>query len=79
MLFLGSSRKWTSITGDARLQMAKGTGYELPNDMINTENEKLTKISIKNEDNLYTKNKGNPEADYFVAGPNMETDRAVSV
>ena len=33
---------------------------------------------LKNEDNLCTNTKTTPEADYFVAGPNIGTDRATS-
>ena len=52
--------------------------------MILTENDKImkkrSKISLKsNKDNLCSNNKVNPEADCFVAGPNMETDRATSI
>ena len=53
--------------------------------MINTENSKLmkkqSKISSKNyfnQNNLYTNNKVNLEAVYFVAGPNMEMNRVTS-
>ena len=52
--------------------------------MIHTKNDKSTnkqtKISSKqkNKDNLCMNNKVNHEADYFVAGPKIETYRATS-
>ena len=37
-----------------------------------------SKTQKYSKDNLYTNNKVNPEADYFVLGPKMETDRVTS-
>ena len=37
-----------------------------------------SKKKKKKKDNFCTNNKVNPEADYFIAGPNMEADRATS-
>ena len=57
----------------------KATDCELKNKKKNqqTKQDKLkTKSDYKIT--LYTYNKVNPEADYFVAGPNMETGKAAS-
>ena len=45
---------------------------------INLKNQGKCKAKISCKDNLYANNKGNLEADYFVAGQNMERDRAKS-
>ena len=79
MQFHCSARKWTSSTADARMWMATATDFELPNNRSTQINCKLvnkTKISPNqknnSKDNLYTNNKVYVEADYFVAGPNMD-------
>ena len=44
--------------------------------------EQIKQVKYKTESNdkgnLYTSNKGNPEADYFVVGPNIEAERATN-